>query len=159
MLSEYEKRAEAFREEVIREHYLVGAGLKEQMVLVPIYQRYADLFTRPQVQALLSQELEYMSRRNAFLIAAVLVIAVLLFVGYRQLMAAREPADLALETGARIHEQEKRFSDRGGAGDCRVALRRLPATHGRQGTGRSGPGDGHGAAGDHSSHGQRCGQH
>ena len=52
---QFEKRAEAFREEMIREYYQAMAGLKEQLEIAPIYDRYADLFAEDTVQALLGQ--------------------------------------------------------------------------------------------------------
>ena len=52
---QFEKRAEAFREEMIREYYQAMAGLKEQLEIAPIYERYADLFAEDTVQALLGQ--------------------------------------------------------------------------------------------------------
>lgn len=48
--STFADRAENFLSEVMREHYQVGAGLKETMDLVPIYQRYADLFAEATVR-------------------------------------------------------------------------------------------------------------
>src|SRR5512140_2054805 len=42
--STFAERAEKFSNELMREHYEVGAGLKQKMDLVPIYERYADLF-------------------------------------------------------------------------------------------------------------------
>ncbi|MBI5303810.1 MAG: hypothetical protein HY868_16865 [Chloroflexi bacterium] len=38
------ERAELFCHDVAREHYLVGAGLKDKRELAPIYERHADLF-------------------------------------------------------------------------------------------------------------------
>lgn len=55
MIKEFEKEAEAFHEEVCREHYLVDAGLKEQMNITPIYERYAHLFGQGVVKELLSR--------------------------------------------------------------------------------------------------------
>ncbi len=48
--STFAERAENFLSEVMREHYQVGAGLKETMDLVPIYERYADLFAESTVR-------------------------------------------------------------------------------------------------------------
>ncbi len=48
--STFAERAENFLGEVMLEHYQVGAGLKETMDLVPIYQRYADLFAESTVR-------------------------------------------------------------------------------------------------------------
>ena len=52
---QFEKRAEAFREEMVREYYQAMAGLKEQLEIAPIYERYADLFAVDTVRALLGQ--------------------------------------------------------------------------------------------------------
>jgi hypothetical protein len=54
-VNQFEKRAEAFREEMNREYYQALAGLKEQLEIAPIYERYADLFAEDTVQALLGQ--------------------------------------------------------------------------------------------------------
>ena len=42
--STFTERAEKFYNELMREHYEVGAGLKGDLDLAPIYRRYADLF-------------------------------------------------------------------------------------------------------------------
>ena len=54
-INQFEKRAEAFREEMIREYYQALAGLKEQLEIGPIHERYADLFAKDTVQVLLRQ--------------------------------------------------------------------------------------------------------
>jgi len=54
-VSQFQKQAEAFREEMIREYYQALAGLKEQLEIAPIYERYADLFAEDTVRALLGQ--------------------------------------------------------------------------------------------------------
>jgi len=46
----FEERAEKFLSDVTHEQYQVGAGLKQNLVLVPIYQRNADLFAEPTVR-------------------------------------------------------------------------------------------------------------
>lgn len=46
----FTERAEKFYGDLLREHYRVGAGLKENLELVPIYQRYADLFAEATVR-------------------------------------------------------------------------------------------------------------
>ncbi len=46
----FSKRAEQFLIDLMREQYQVGAGLKENLELVPIYQRNADLFAEPTVR-------------------------------------------------------------------------------------------------------------
>ncbi len=46
----FSERAERFYGELMREQYLVGAGLKSQLELAPIYARYADLFAEPSVR-------------------------------------------------------------------------------------------------------------
>ncbi len=43
-------RAEKFYSELVREYYVVGAGLKPELELAPIYVRYADLFEEPTVR-------------------------------------------------------------------------------------------------------------
>lgn len=53
--AEFSRRAEAFLNEIGREQYQVGAGLKESLELTPIYQRHADLFTREAVLARLEE--------------------------------------------------------------------------------------------------------
>lgn len=46
----FTERAENFLTDLMREHYQVGAGLKETLELTPIYQRYADLFAEATVR-------------------------------------------------------------------------------------------------------------
>lgn len=53
MIEEFEKEAEAFHQEVYREYYVVEAGLKEQLDITPIYERYARLFDEKTVKELL----------------------------------------------------------------------------------------------------------
>ncbi|MCC7353767.1 MAG: hypothetical protein IT330_08420 [Anaerolineae bacterium] len=47
--TQFTQRTEAFLNEISREQYQVGAGLKESLELTPIYHRHADLFTRETV--------------------------------------------------------------------------------------------------------------
>jgi hypothetical protein len=54
-VNQFEERAEAFREEMIREYYQALAGLKDQLEIAPIYERYTDLFAEDTVRALLGQ--------------------------------------------------------------------------------------------------------
>ncbi len=54
-LNQFEKRAEVFREEMLREYYQAMAGLKEHLEIAPIYERYADLFAEDTVRWLLGQ--------------------------------------------------------------------------------------------------------
>ena len=51
----YDERAEHFLRELMREYYAVGAGLKPELEVATIYERYADLFTVETVQALLDR--------------------------------------------------------------------------------------------------------
>lgn len=51
-LDTLERRLENFSQELGREHYLVGAGLKETLESTPIYERYADLFSKSTVTEL-----------------------------------------------------------------------------------------------------------
>ena len=44
MISEFEKQAEAFHQELSREYYLAEAGLKDELSITPIYDRYSHLF-------------------------------------------------------------------------------------------------------------------
>jgi hypothetical protein len=46
----FAERAEQFLIDLMREQYRVGAGLKETLDLVPIYERNADLFAEPTVR-------------------------------------------------------------------------------------------------------------
>jgi hypothetical protein len=46
----FPERAEQFLSDLMREHYHVGAGLKETLELAPIYARYADLFVEASVR-------------------------------------------------------------------------------------------------------------
>lgn len=46
----FAERAEAFYSELMREQYQVGAGLKPELDLAPIYEKYADLFAEPAVR-------------------------------------------------------------------------------------------------------------
>jgi len=50
------KQAEAFLTELEREHYLVGAGRKEQLEIAAIFDRYPELFSREAVQARLQEQ-------------------------------------------------------------------------------------------------------
>jgi hypothetical protein len=61
-INQFQKRAEAFREEMVREYYQALAGLKEQLEIAPIYERYADLFAEDTVQALLRQRQDKQGR-------------------------------------------------------------------------------------------------
>jgi hypothetical protein len=55
-IKQFEERAEAFREEMNREYYQALAGLKKQLEIASIYERYTDLFAEDTVQALLGQK-------------------------------------------------------------------------------------------------------
>jgi len=59
---QFEKRAEAFQEEINREYYQALAGLKEQLEIAAIYERYADLFAEDTVRALLGQRRDKQGR-------------------------------------------------------------------------------------------------
>jgi hypothetical protein len=59
---QFEKQAEAFREEMVREYYQALAGLKEELEIAPIYERYADLFAEDTVRALLGQRQDKQGR-------------------------------------------------------------------------------------------------
>jgi len=61
-VNQFEKRAEAFQEEINREYYQALAGLKEQLEIAAIYERYADLFAEETVQALLGQRQDKQGR-------------------------------------------------------------------------------------------------
>ena len=54
MIQDFEQQAEAFHQELYREYYLAESGLKEQLSITPIYERYAHLFSEHQVRALLT---------------------------------------------------------------------------------------------------------
>ena len=49
LLDRLDAEAEAFNQELTREYYLNGTGLKEELSIVPIFERYAHLFTRQTV--------------------------------------------------------------------------------------------------------------
>jgi hypothetical protein len=51
-LDQYRRQAEQFSEELSREYYLHLAGHKPELEIEPIYQRYADLFSRQSVERL-----------------------------------------------------------------------------------------------------------
>ncbi|TEU11007.1 MAG: hypothetical protein E3J21_24675 [Anaerolineales bacterium] len=59
---QFEEQAEAFREEMLREYYQTLAGLKEQLEIAPIYERYADLFAEDTVRALLGRRQDKQER-------------------------------------------------------------------------------------------------
>jgi hypothetical protein len=61
-INQFEKRAEAFQEEINREYYQALAGLKEQLEIAAIYERYADLFAEDTVRALLGQRRDKQGR-------------------------------------------------------------------------------------------------
>ena len=61
-VNQFEKRAEAFQEEINREYYQALAGLKEQLEVVSIYDRYTDLFAEDTVRALLGQRRDKQGR-------------------------------------------------------------------------------------------------
>jgi hypothetical protein len=52
-LAEYERAFESFWSELLEEEFQHGAGLKESLEIVPIYQRHAELFGEDTVRALL----------------------------------------------------------------------------------------------------------
>lgn len=62
MVEEFERDIDAFTQEETREFYLVGAGLKEELELAPIYGRYAHLFTLDGVKQALDQAMEKRKR-------------------------------------------------------------------------------------------------
>ena len=62
MVEEFERDIEAFTQEDAREFYLVGAGLKEELELAPIYERYAHLFTLDAVKRTLDQAIDKRTR-------------------------------------------------------------------------------------------------
>ncbi len=53
LMEEFENEAEAFHQELHREYYLAESGLKEQLNITPIYERYAHLFGEDVVRELL----------------------------------------------------------------------------------------------------------
>ncbi|MDH7487075.1 MAG: hypothetical protein QHJ81_12460 [Anaerolineae bacterium] len=53
---EFIEQAEAFLTELEREHYLVGAGRKEQLEIAAIFDRYPQLFSREAVAACLQEQ-------------------------------------------------------------------------------------------------------
>jgi len=65
MVEEFERDVEAFTQEETREFYLVGAGLKEELELAPIYERYAHLFTLDAVKGTLDQAMDKRTRYTA----------------------------------------------------------------------------------------------
>ncbi len=54
MIRDLAQDAEAFHQELYREYYLAEGGLKEHLVITPIYDRYAHLFSEPLVRAVLT---------------------------------------------------------------------------------------------------------
>ncbi len=62
MVEEFERDIEAFTQEETREVYLVWAGLKEELELAPIYERYAHLFTLDGVKRTLDQAIDKRTR-------------------------------------------------------------------------------------------------
>ena len=52
LLDRVDAEAEAFSRDLTREYYLNGAGLKEELSIVPIFERHAGLFTKKMVVAL-----------------------------------------------------------------------------------------------------------
>lgn len=65
MVEEFEGDIEAFTQEETRELYLVGAGLKEELELAPIYERYAHLFSLDGVKRTLDQARDKRTRHIA----------------------------------------------------------------------------------------------
>lgn len=59
----FEAEAEAFTRALLREHYLQRAGLKDELPLTPIYERYAHLFSLDVFEALAQAELEPRQKR------------------------------------------------------------------------------------------------
>src|SRR5947199_9586357 len=51
-LAQYREQARAFQTELVKEKYLHHAGLKEQLAVEPIYNRYRELFTDTAVKEL-----------------------------------------------------------------------------------------------------------
>jgi hypothetical protein len=56
MIHDFELQAEAFHQEMNREYYLAEAGLKEDLQITPIYERYARLFDEHTVKELLRSD-------------------------------------------------------------------------------------------------------
>ena len=56
MIDNYEQAAEQFMQEIGREHYENGAGLKDSLEVVPIYIRYLWLFDRPAIDEFLPRK-------------------------------------------------------------------------------------------------------
>ena len=52
LLDRLDAEAEAFSRDLTREYYLNGAGLKEDLSIVPIFERHARLFTKKMIAAL-----------------------------------------------------------------------------------------------------------
>ncbi len=64
MIPNFEQQADAFHQELYREYYLAEAGLKEQLSITPIYERYSHLFTVDMVKELLARAKD---RRDRYL--------------------------------------------------------------------------------------------
>jgi hypothetical protein len=54
-VNQFQKQAEAFREEIVREYDQALAGLEGQLEIAPIYKCYADFFAEDTVRELLGQ--------------------------------------------------------------------------------------------------------
>ncbi|HOK55261.1 MAG TPA: hypothetical protein PKV43_12410, partial [Armatimonadota bacterium] len=56
MTSDFERAAEEFLQQIGREHYQNGAGLKENLDIIPIFDRYGWIFERSTVEEALKRE-------------------------------------------------------------------------------------------------------
>jgi hypothetical protein len=100
-LDRLDAEAEAFSRDLTREYYLNGAGLKEELSIVPIFRRHARLFTRKMVAALdgTPRDDERRPPLRAFVVEGYLEDAVK---SLSEAIAARETGDTATWDGKDI---------------------------------------------------------
>jgi len=98
LLDRLDAEAETFSRDLMREYYLNGAGLKEDLSIVPIFQRHAELFTKKTIEALggAPHDDERRSPLRAFVVEGYLEDAAK---SLSEAIAARETGDTATWEG------------------------------------------------------------
>ena len=101
LLDRLDAEAEAFSRDLTREYYLNGAGLKQDLSIVPIFERHARLFTKKTIAALdaAPHDDERWSPLRAFVIEGYLENAAK---SLSEAIAARETSDAATLDGEEV---------------------------------------------------------
>ena len=101
LLDRLDAEAEAFSRDLTREYYLNGAGLKEELSIVPIFERHARLFTKKTIAALNAAPRgdERWSSLRAFVVEGYLEDAAK---SLSETIASRETGDTATVDGKEV---------------------------------------------------------